>query len=324
VFQWQGSLSPGAQTAVSINALQLPSGRSSISAVAFAPNGGTDGRADNDSLSQLVTYNAPVSGFSEGFEAGYPPVNWDIINPNQDFAWSRSTLASKSGVSSVYFNNFSSSRIGRRDDLRMPQFRFTNVDSAFLSFWVAAAAYSPLSTPNNNWDTLEVLISKDCGISYTSLYKKWGSTLVTNRTEVVDPYTPSGEEWRKDSIDLTSYINQGDLIMAFRNTTGFENNIYIDEVRLRTISINPNLKAKGFMVTPNPATSYIEVQFFPNPVDLESIQVFNSFGQPMLTQLTGSTGLNYYRFDISGWAAGMYIVQARFRNRIETRKIIKL
>jgi hypothetical protein len=324
VFQWQGSLSPGAQTAVSINALQLPSGRSSISAVAFAPNGGTDGRADNDSLSQLVTYNAPVSGFSEGFEAGYPPVNWDIINPNQDFAWSRSTLASKSGASSVYFNNFSSSRIGRRDDLRMPQFRFTNVDSAFLSFWVAAAAYSPLSTPNNNWDTLEVLISKDCGISYTSLYKKWGSTLVTNRTEVVDPYTPSGEEWRKDSIDLTSYINQGDLIMAFRNTTGFENNIYIDDVRLRTISINPNLKAKGFMVTPNPATSYIEVQFFPNPVDLESIQVFNSFGQPMLTQLTGSTGLNYYRYDISGWAAGMYIVQARFRDKIETRRIIKL
>ena len=206
----------------------------------------------------------------------------------------------------------------------MPQFNIANIDSAFLSFWVAAAAYSPLSTPNNNWDTLEVLISKDCGASYTSLYKKWGSTLVTNRTEVLDPYTPTSDEWRKDSIDLTSYINQGDLIMAFRNTTGFENNIYIDEVRLRTISINPNLKAKGFMVTPNPATSYIEVQFFPNPVDLESIQVFNSFGQPMLTQLTGSTGLNYYRYDISGWAAGMYIVQARFRNRIETRKIIKL
>jgi hypothetical protein len=77
-------------------------------------------------------------------------------------------------------------------------------------------------------------------------------------------------------------------------------------------------------VAPNPAGSYIEVQFFPNPVDLESIQVFNSFGQPVLTQVTGSTGLNYYRYDISGWAAGMYIVQARFRNRIETRKIIKL
>lgn len=324
IYQWQGSLPPGTQTAVSVNALQLPQGRSSIAAVVFAPNGGTDGRSDNDSLSQLVTYNPAVSGFTEGFEAGFPPANWDIVNPNQDFAWTRSTLASKTGSSSIYFNNFSSNRIGRRDDLRMPQFNIANVDSAFISFWVAAAAYSPLSTPNNNWDTLEVLISRDCGASYTSLYKKWGSTLVTNRTEVTIPYTPSSDEWRKDSIDLTSYINQGDLIMAFRNTTGFENNIYIDDVRLRTISINPNLKAKGFMVTPNPASSYIEVQFFPNPVDLESIQVFNSFGQPILTQLTGSTGLNYYRYDISRWAAGMYIVQARFRNRIETRRIIKL
>ncbi|MFN7687545.1 MAG: M43 family zinc metalloprotease [Sphingobacteriales bacterium] len=324
VFQWQGSLAPGAQTAVSINALQLPSGRSSIAAIVFSPNGKTDGRPDNDSLSQLVTYNAPVSRFTEGFEIGYPPLNWDIVNPNLDFAWTRTTVASKSGASSVYFNNFNSSRIGRRDDLRMPQFNVANTDSAFLSFWVAAAAYSPLSTPNNNWDTLEVLISKDCGASYTSLYKKWGSTLVTNRTEVTIPYTPTSDEWRKDSIDLTSYINQGDLIMAFRNTTGFENNIYIDDVRLRTISINPNLKAKGFMVTPNPANSYIEVQFFPNPVDLESIQVFNSFGQPVLTQLTGNTGLNYYRYDISAWAAGMYIVQARFRNKIETRRIIKL
>lgn len=324
VFHWQGSLAPSEQTAVSINALQLPSGRSSIAAIVFAPNGGTDGRAENDSLSQLVTYNAAISGFNEGFEMGYPPANWDIVNLNQDFAWSRSIFASKSGASSVYFNNFSSNRIGRRDDLRMPQFRFSNADSAFLSFWVAAAAYSPLSTPNNNWDTLEVLISKDCGASYTSLYKKWGSTLVTNRTEVTIPYTPTSQEWRKDSIDLTPYINQGDLLMAFRNTTGFENNIYIDDVRLRTLSINPNLKAKGFMVTPNPATSYIEVQFFPNPVELESIQIFNSIGQSVLTQLTGSTGLNYFRYDVSGWAAGMYIVQARFRNKIETRRIIKL
>lgn len=324
VFQWQGSLPPGTQTAVTANALQLPSGRSSVAAVVFAPNGATDGRSDNDSLSQLVTYNAAVAQFSEGFEGSFPPLNWDIVNPNQDFAWTRSTLASRSGSSSVYINNFSSNRIGRKDDLRMPQFNLSNVDSAFLSFWVAAAAYSPLSTPNNNWDTLEVLISRDCGATYTSFYKKWGGTLVTNRTEVTVPYTPSADEWRMDSIDLTSYINQGDLIMAFRNTTGFENNIYIDDVRLRTISINPNLKAKGFMVTPNPANSFIEVQFFPNPVDLESIQVFNSFGQPVLTQLTGSTGLNYYRYDISRWAAGMYIVQARFRNRVETRRIIKL
>lgn len=324
VFQWQGSLPPGTQTAVTANALQLPSGRSSVAAVVFAPNGATDGRSDNDSLSQLVTYNAAVAQFSEGFEGSFPPLNWDIVNPNQDFAWTRSTLASRSGSSSVYINNFSSNRIGRKDDLRMPQFNLSNVDSAFLSFWVAAAAYSPLSTPNNNWDTLEVLISRDCGATYTSLYKKWGGTLVTNRTEVTVPYTPSADEWRMDSIDLTSYINQGDLIMAFRNTTGFENNIYIDDVRLRTISINTNLKAKGFMVTPNPANSFIEVQFFPNPVDLESIQVFNSFGQPVLTQLTGSTGLNYYRYDISRWATGMYIVQARFRNRVETRRIIKL
>lgn len=324
LYQWQGLLPPGTKTAVSMNTLQLPLGRSSVTAVVFAPNGKRDNVADNDSLSQLVTYNPAVARFTEGFEEGHPPENWDIVNPNQDFAWSRSTLASKSGASSVFFNNFRSSRIGRKDDLRMPQFNIANVDSAFLSFWVAAAAYSPLSTPNNNWDTLEVLISRDCGATYTSLYKKWGSTLVTNRTEVTIPYTPSSNEWRKDSIDLTSYINQGDLIMAFRNTTGFENNIYIDDVRLRTISINPNLKAKGFMVTPNPANSFIEVQFFPNPVDLESIQVFNSLGQPILTQLTGSTGLNYYRYDISGWAAGMYIVQARFRNRIETRRIVKL
>ena len=59
---------------------------------------------------------------------------------------------------------------GRIDELYSPQVTYAGVDSVTLSFDVAAAA----TTDGSPTDTLEVLITKDCGNTFTSVYKKWG------------------------------------------------------------------------------------------------------------------------------------------------------
>lgn len=168
-------------------------------------------------------------------------------------------------------NNFNYTAHGQQDYLRLPTVNLGGTDSAFFSFNVAAAIFTDTAATNNSWDTLEVLLSTDCGLSYTSLYKKWGATLVTHANADISFFVPSAIDWRKDSVNLTPYINSGNILLAFRNITENKNNIYLDDVNVLTLTINPNLKAARFLVTPNPATSNIQVQFYPNPFGLRGI-----------------------------------------------------
>ncbi len=150
-------------------------------------------------------------------------------------------------------HNFNYTLYSQKDLLRLPIVTISNADSAFLSFQIAAAVRSN-TTARHYWDTLQVLVSADCGITYTSLYKKWGSALSTRNTPITSSFVPDAFEWRKDSVDISNYINTGPILLAFLNTTANENNIYLDDIAIKSTSINPNLVSQGFLVTPNPAT----------------------------------------------------------------------
>ena len=174
------------------------------------------------------------------------------------------------------------------------------------------------------WDTLEVLISTDCGATYTSVYKKWGPDLVTTSNNSNSSFIPTASDWRRDSVNLQTYLPYGKFLFAFRNTTGWENNIYLDNINLRTITLNPNLKEHGFLVTPNPTNGSIAVQFYPNPSGLKGIQILNCLGQKIMETIIGTgQANNYYTYDLGRYATGIYIVRAFFNEEVKTKKIIK-
>jgi hypothetical protein len=324
-YTWTGALASLASTSVTLNAVTITQGNHTVKIYTSSPNGGIDENTTNDTLTVPVQYYEAVQTVTEGFEGNtFPPQGWDIVNPDNFITWKKVTDIAKTGNASVMMNNFDYPNTDQKDYLRLPELNLVNIDSAFLSFQVAASTYTPTSTAGNNWDTLEVLISSDCGASYTSLYKKWGATLVTTVAENTDSFVPNSSQWRKDSINLTSFINGGKVLPAFRNTNGYENNIYLDDINIRTLTINPNLKATGFLVTPNPARNNILVQFYPNPTNLKSIQLYNLVGQK-LAETTIATGLGAtaYNFDINRYPAGTYIIRAVFADKVLLKKVIK-
>ncbi|WP_301923123.1 M43 family zinc metalloprotease [Ferruginibacter sp.] len=324
-YSWTGSLSSLASDVVTLSAVTITPGNHQIKIFVASPNAGTDENNTNDTLTTAVQYYEPVASVTEGFEGNiFPPAGWDVVNPDHSITWQKITGVAKTGNASVIIRNFDYTNLFEKDYLRLPEVNLINVDSAFFSFQVAAAVASETSLVGNNWDTLEVLISKDCGLTYTSLYKKWDSTLITTYTNTLISFVPASSEWRKDSIDLTPYINQGKIMLAFRNTTGNENNIYLDDISIRTININPNLKAAGFLVTPNPVKNSVAVQFYPNPSNLKSIQLYNLFGQKLAeTNISSGAGLPLYTFNMSRYPAGAYIVRAVFTDKVIVKKIIK-
>jgi hypothetical protein len=326
VYTWTGNLAQFNNANVTLAGINTITGNHTITVYLSNANNATDANTKNDTLRLDFQYTAPVSTIAEGFEGSlFTPTGWDIVNPDYSTTWKKVLGAYKTGNASVMIDNFDYTSLGQQDYLRLPETSIpSTVDSAFFSFQLAAAVYTPLSTSNNNWDTLEVLISTDCGQTYTSLYKKYASTLVTHKDTVNTYFIPSApSDWRKDSIYLSSYIGVGKFMLAFRNSTGNENNIYLDDINLRTVTINPNLKQRGILVTPNPSSGKITVQFYPTPSSLRSIQIFNLTGQKIMEQQVSGQGSNLYNFDISRNAAGTYIVRILMGNDVITQKIIK-
>ncbi len=320
-YNWTGSIPRLGVANVTLNAVTTTTGQHQLTLYTSNPNNTADEDRSNDTLAINYQYYEPVASVSESFEGNtFPPIGWDIYNPDNLLTWNRVTGIAKTGNASVVFDNFSTDLDGRKDDLRLPNVSLpSGLDSAFFSFQVAAAVRSVSNIP----DTLEVLVSKDCGQTYTSIYRKYGTNLITRTTATTNAFAPTAVEWRKDSIDLSGYIGGGNILITFRNTTEYENNIYLDDVNLRTVTINPNLKAQGFLVTPNPVQSMVTVQFYPQPTNLRAIQVYSITGQKLQELNTSGQANNYYSFNMSSYAAGTYIVRAVFTDKVMVKKIIK-
>jgi hypothetical protein len=325
ITHWKGSLSSLDEINVSLNSINVDNnGAHLLKVIVASPNGTTDQNTANDTLTSTFQYFPPVTGsFTEGFEnSNFPPAGWDIINSDDSTTWERITGVAKTGSASVMMHNFNYPLYGQKDFLRLPNVNISNADSAFLTFQIAAAVKSNFQGMHS-WDSLQVLISTDCGATYTSLYKKWGTALGTRNTPSPSSFVPEPSEWRKDSVDLTGYINSGPILLAFLNTTANENNIYLDDIIIYSTSINPNLVSRGFLVTPNPTIDAITVQFYPYPYTLKAIVLYNTSGQKIAEQSAKANSTGRYTFSMNSFANGVYFVQAVFTDKKLIQKVIK-
>jgi len=261
----------------------------------------------NDTLSKTFgivgTAAAPLV---EGFESStFPPPGWVVVNPDAAITWARINVG-KNSAASAYVNNYNYSLPGRVDDLYSPIVTYSGVDSVSLSFDVAASGFAH-AAPS---DTLQVLVTKDCGNTFTSVYKKWGADLQTVGILPAGEFIPSSpSEWRTETINLTSVAPTGPIQFVFRNTNSNENNVFIDNVNLSTRILPGRLKREGLLVFPNPFRNQFMVWHFQTPTDLTFIKVYNSAGQLVWYKQFIGTAMKQEMIDLTTQSAGVYIVQ---------------
>lgn len=337
ITNWTGSLPPQFTINITLNAMPLSSGTNSNLVVYTSnPNGSVDQKPANDT-GRLggVIFPLVSTPYTEGFESpAFPPANWQLTNPDGDITWERTTKAAKTGNASMFINNFEYTVNGAIDQMVSPLIPAKVKDSVFLTFQVAAATYNVPDLANNPTDTLEVLVTTDCGLTYTSVYKKWGLKLVTTGNIGVDTsYVPIASQWRRDTAFLGDFSNYtGDNIQAIiRNTANYENNIYIDDINIWAKSANPNLKRKGIMITPNPFRESFVLQYYQMPLNIEYINIYNHIGQLVwqkkiaLGTPGNNFGPNYMEVNLSGLSSGIYTVQIVYRDKNrDTIKVLKI
>ncbi|MCO6498409.1 MAG: choice-of-anchor J domain-containing protein [Chitinophagaceae bacterium] len=154
--------------------------------------------------------------FTDVFKTIYIP-EVDVIGPNG--------VKTKTALAQTY------SADGKQFELLGPLLNLTNASKPIVSFYVASARIN-----NVYYDELEVLVSLDGGVTFKStpvLYKKTsgsgsGRLETVNLTTVFSPQ--SAASWRHEMVDLSNYIGESSVLVAFRASAHMGNNVWISDV----------------------------------------------------------------------------------------------
>lgn len=319
-FAWTGSLAPGATTTISLPMSIVADGEHKIHVFTSSPNGSADGNALNDGKEGSFRIRDGVRSlpFLEDFSLPqFPPSGWSYIGFNRFCEMSReANLGAYWGTDGCLKMDNSSGGTditGQTDYFLSPRIDLSATGAGTsLDFDIAYAQYSGSTN-----DRLDIKVTDDCGLTWTTVYDKAGSALAT-AAPVTSVYYPDGGDWRTDAAGLDQFIGK-EIMILFTATSNFGNNFYLDNIKImpngvgiQKSSLNTNLS-----VYPSPASDRITVKTNDR---ITKVELINVLGQ-IVQQAESETGSQRV-IDISELKAGTYFVRVHTAMGPETRKIV--
>ena len=273
------------------------------------------GVSDRDTIYVTTSNYTFPTVVNQGFQGVFLPSGFQNVDLDAYGSWSLSTAAGAFGNSSqsAYFNNFDIYSNGGKSDLRF----FIDLSTPSLSKLKFDVAFAQYSTANS--DTMEVLVSTDCGANFTQVYLKGGSDLAT-APDNTNSYVPSSSEWRTDSIDLSSFAGNSQVIVAFRNIGHYGNNLYLDNINLDAHNTTPVVSIDRtedeLNVYPNPIRQGEDILIYDPHRISTYVNVYDAEGRIVLTSETKSS------LRISNHlGSGTYIVQIVGERKMKNCKL---
>ena len=218
---------------------------------------------NNYSLGKTVEIVAPADINSSGatqqnfdYPSLFPTQEWRTIDINKDGkTWIHTAQdTAHTGAGDLYsmcmYNYSYNTLLGAVDVLTSPLINVQNADSILLNFWYA---YQYRNTGLTVADSFEVLVTTDCGNTYTSLWKKTGTNLATSTSLADSAFYPFDiNKWKQIKLDISSFNNTDKIQFAFRCVNGKGNNLFLDNINidvrykndLAVTLVNPQLFSK--------------------------------------------------------------------------------
>jgi PKD repeat protein/photosystem II stability/assembly factor-like uncharacterized protein len=234
---------------------------------------------------QLVITVTPYqinANLAESFQSAFPPQGWFMENTAGGGQWALASNAGGYGQStqSALFDNYNFDAFGGTSDMRI-RTDMTQQNTHWLKF---DRAYAPYGGQYS--DTLEILISTDCGATFTSLYYRGPGQLATAPTNQNSTFVPTASEWATDSIDLSTWMTSTDLMIVFRNHGYFGQALYIDNINLSTmIGFADLISAEGnATLSPNPVVANQPLTLLSNRNENFTVEIFDAGGKLILRE----------------------------------------
>lgn len=207
-------------------------------------------------ISGTAQYTTP---YMEGFETTPIPNNdWTVENSSGGAFWEQSADASRTGIYSAKLPRVNNTRLNV-SSMISPSIDLSLIAGTNLVFQVAAAESNP-----NHINKLSVSISTDCQQTWTTIYSKFGSTLLTT-TNTASPFIPASNEWRQETVSLSPFLGAPSAYFKFsyaRDTIPGPNNIFIDDIWIYSpMDVATYATEFKLKVFPNPSQGAFTISF---------------------------------------------------------------
>lgn len=319
-FEWTNITLPTANTV-------LPGIIHTFTVEFTSPNGQADFKpADNLFSQSFATVPKGVDmPFVADFETGvFPATGWQVFNADNTRTFSQYPGAGNSGNVSVHMNNLGYNALGTIDEFTIPRVDLNEVNPQLEFF----AAYNYQTTADVS-DTLEVLVSTNCGNTFTSAYKISGSELVSALNPTASMFVPVATNWRRHTVSLWDFRGARSAVIKFRQIRGTGNNLYIDDINVfpGSVGIENNLPAAAMVkLYPNPVTSqhanlsFVNLQ---NGATDYHVHISNIAGKTVYAaQEPAANGVNNHPINTQNWASGIYFVHLTIGAQTITQKMV--
>jgi PKD repeat protein len=230
----------------------------------------------------------PQNGFNMPFYESFEATNlindlWDIEPRIENIGWARTNRAAYTGSYSFYVNNFQCTQKNLTISYTLPPVNFTGITAPWLTFRHAFATVTSTHT-----DKLLVYASIDCGKTWLGpRYTRSQLNLPTTQTLYTTEFIANNPAlWYYNQVDLAFFQNKPSVLLRFDFITGLGNNIYIDDIRVGSVTDIENniITADDIIIYPNPASNLLYLKLPLNQQGDYLINIYDLLGNELFTK----------------------------------------
>lgn len=213
------NVSFGADAEVALPVLDLPEGLNTLSVTVSDAGGATDLTPDNNTKDFVIIVNPSEDRIPlrENFEDPFAPT-WTAVNPEGGMNWE--TIDTPLGQS-LYFNAYANDDIGDAAWFVSPVLDFSAASQASMLFDLS------WGSRNGAAETLSILASKDCGMTYSELTFNRPASQAISESWIPD----DEDDWYSDVyVNLSSLAGEAQVRIAFVVTNQNANNVFLDNI----------------------------------------------------------------------------------------------
>ncbi len=246
----------------------------------------------------------------QGFESGINN-DWTIVNEAGN-TWQVTDTASASGIKSARILNFAGNQANSKDELISPMINLTSLSTSVILKLKFKYAYAGKIIPgtmgltenDTAYDKMRLLVSANCGKTWTVKWSKVNEALQTVATPKQNSFKPTANDWRSDSINIHIYLTQQktNFQFKFEFTSNGGNNIYIDDINIDNgtyVSMNEYSRDLiDLKVYPNPVTGTSVVEFYLPYESSTLVEIYDILGNLVNTLENSRLNMGIHRVEL--------------------------